>query len=168
MLESAVGIKDARVLDLYAGTGALGIEALSRGARWADFVEYDEKACAVIRENLWLTHLDGCGRVVRARVERIISEAAGVGGDTPHSPVRGPYDIILLDPPYGDPHLKDILERLALSPLVGGHTMVVVEHSKRVTLPESVGGRLVLMKTRCHGDTCVSMYRSIPQEEGPE
>lgn len=79
-----------RVLDLFAGSGALGIEALSRGAREAVLVESDPAACRLIRENLEATRLEGRGRVVRADVLRFLARTTGE-----------PFDLVFLDPPYG-------------------------------------------------------------------
>src|SRR5687768_17392832 len=78
-----------RVLDLFAGTGSLGIEFLSRGAEWADFVEQRREVCAIIRDNLRHTKLSERARVHHMPVERFISGAAGEA-----------YDIIMMDPPY--------------------------------------------------------------------
>src|SRR3972149_32442 len=80
----------ARVLDLYAGTGALGIEALSRGAAWCDFVECDRSACELIRENLRLTGFEDRARVYRLTAERALED------------LEGPYTLVLADPPYDD------------------------------------------------------------------
>src|SRR5690242_1951310 len=94
---AAYGFEGARVLDLYAGTGSLGIEMLSRGAEWADFVEQNAPVCQVIRDNLETTKLAGRARVHNIPVARFLSmrgsaQGAGVPG--------AEYDIILLDPPY--------------------------------------------------------------------
>ncbi|MER3405926.1 MAG: 16S rRNA (guanine(966)-N(2))-methyltransferase RsmD, partial [Chloroflexota bacterium] len=102
------------VLDLYAGTGALGIEALSRGAEHADFVESDRTMCAIIQANLERTKLAAHGRVLCRRVEDVLPE------------LTGPYDLILMDPPYDDPHRDEVLAKLAASSLVGPETLVVV------------------------------------------
>src|SRR3990170_1990950 len=82
-------IPGARVLDLYAGSGAVGIEALSRGASHATFVERGREALAALRTNLDRTGLAGMARVVDADVERFLATAGG-----------GPWDLIVLDPPY--------------------------------------------------------------------
>jgi 16S rRNA (guanine966-N2)-methyltransferase len=135
-----------RALDWFAGSGALGIEALSRGAGWVDFVERDPGAVAAIRRNLAAT-----GFSTRAAVHRL--EAAKALRALP-----GPYDIILADPPYALPELPRLLEELAASALVGPGTVVVVEHARRRPLPETLPD-LALVKQKRHGDTMLSIYR---------
>ncbi len=149
MLDSLYGVVDARVLDLYAGTGALGIEALSRGAAWADFVEENRAACAVIRENLARTRLAERAAVHCMTVRSALS--------VPHFTQGRAYDIILLDPPYADPDIGRIMEMTADSGLVADGAIVVLEHARRFAVRESYG-RLRLLKTRCHGDTCLSLF----------
>ena len=134
-----------RVLDLYAGSGALGIEALSRGARWADFVEPDRAAREALRANLERTRLAD-----RAAVH-------GVSAQTAVSTWGQAYDLIVLDPPYADPTAPDVLEALGRSFLVGPSTVVVLEHARAIAPPPSAG-RLALHKTRYHGGSGVSLY----------
>jgi len=145
MLE-ARGVDWARVLDLYAGSGALGIEALSRGAGWADFVEQDTRCCAAIRENLERTGLAEQGQVHCMAVRQALLS------------LQGRYGLVLLDPPYGDPHLAAVLEEIARLGLVNAESVVVVEHSRRAPLPERTGALRAVVNRR-HGDTCVSLYR---------
>ncbi|HWP29069.1 MAG TPA: RsmD family RNA methyltransferase [Chloroflexota bacterium] len=133
------------VLDLYAGSGALGIEALSRGARWADFVEPDPAARQAIEYNLQRTRLAD-----RAAIHAITAEQAV-------STWSRTYDLILLDPPYDDPSALRVFEALGRSPLVGPSTVVVYEHARGTVLPSEVG-RLRLAKTRYHGGSGVSLY----------
>ncbi|MCH7835783.1 MAG: 16S rRNA (guanine(966)-N(2))-methyltransferase RsmD [Chloroflexi bacterium] len=142
----AMGAELTRVLDLYAGSGALGIEALSRGARWCDFVEKNGRACASIRENLAKTGFDEQARVHCAPVERAASR------------LEGPYTLVLSDPPYAQA-ATEALERLAETGLVeAGTTVLVLEHSSREDAPEGLGG-LSQVKTLKHGDSAVSIYR---------
>ncbi len=142
----------ARVLDLYAGSGALGIEALSRGAEQADFVEQDRRQCEVIRQNLAAAGLAQQGRVFCGRVHRILPR------------LEGTYDVVFLDPPYGDPALPGTLEELGGSSLVGERSVVVVERSARQVLDE-VYGQMRLVRELRHGDTAVSAYTRNSQEE---
>ncbi|MFQ5873702.1 MAG: 16S rRNA (guanine(966)-N(2))-methyltransferase RsmD [Dehalococcoidia bacterium] len=143
-LESA-GADLGRVLDLYAGTGSFGIEALSRGVGWVDFVEQDPKHAAVIKANLTATGLEGRARVYRRSVERALDSFE----DT--------YGVIFLDPPYADSDLGVVMERLARSQLAGEDTTIVVEHSRHTTLGDSYGG-FTRGKMRRYGDTVVSIY----------
>jgi 16S rRNA (guanine966-N2)-methyltransferase len=149
MLESLCGIGDARVLDLYSGTGALGVEALSRGAAWADLVDSSRAACTVIKENLAVARC-----VDRAAVHCLSVKTAL---SAPYF-TQGPgYDIILLDPPYADPDIANVMDLLAAVSLVHDDTVVVLEHARRFPVQESYG-RLHLLKTRCHGDTGLSIF----------
>ncbi|HXH20931.1 MAG TPA: 16S rRNA (guanine(966)-N(2))-methyltransferase RsmD [Dehalococcoidia bacterium] len=142
----AHGADFTRVLDLYAGTGALGIEALSRGAGSCDFVEADASACEVIRENLRLTGYSERGRVICATVARAAAR------------LQGPYTLVVADPPYeydrAESELADLIERGLLLP--GG--IVAVEHAKRREWPERLAGLKKLL-TRRHGDSAVSLYQ---------
>ncbi len=133
------------VLDLYAGSGALGIEALSRGARWADFVEHDAAARKAIRTNLERTRLADHAAIEGRSVQAFISTA------------NRTYDLILLDPPYSDPALPAVLAALGRSVLVGPNSVVVYEHAREVVPPAEIGP-LRLQKTRYHGGSGVSLY----------
>ena len=144
----------ARVLDLYAGTGALGLEALSRGARWADFVEADPRACRLIRENLAGLGMEGQGRVLCRRVERALPA------------LEGPYDLVLADPPYDLWPLDPLLTALGRPGLLAPSAWVVVEHSARRDPPERAGP-LVRRDRRTYGDTALSFYTREQESDGP-
>jgi 16S rRNA (guanine966-N2)-methyltransferase len=143
----AMGAAYDRVLDLYAGTGALGIEALSRGEGSADFVERDAAAAAIIRENL-----RACGFASRGTVHRLTTERAAE-----RLADSGPFTLILADPPYYDEGAPEAVEAVAASALAGPETVLVYEHHRRTAPPAAVGG-LRLYRTRRHGDTAVSIY----------
>lgn len=147
----AMGADYSRVLDLYAGTGALGIEALSRGDGTADFVDNDAQATATAQANLEAT-----GFASRGHVHRIPAAAAV-------SRLHGPYTLVLADPPYYDGDVFGAVEAVASSALVDDATIIVVEHHRRETPPEALG-RLPVYRTRRHGDSVVSIYA---QEEAP-
>ena len=143
----SMGADLSRTLDLYAGSGALGIEALSRGAASCDFVEKDARACASIRQNLSKTGFEGQGEVLCLPVERALPR------------LEGPYTLVLADPPYAL-EATATLELLAERGLVvAGSTTLVLEHSSRRAPPEELGG-LQLSWTRRYGDTQVSIYRT--------
>ena len=139
-----------RVLDLYAGTGALGIEALSRGADRADFVDVSSGCQRLIRENLERTGLGSHGRVVGAAVLQVLDRPQAYGLD-------GPYEVVLVDPPYDDPTLEPTLAALARGGLLASAALVVVEHSRRSAPAEAYDG-LELIRRRRYGDTEVSYY----------
>jgi len=144
MLE-ARGAEFTRVLDLYAGTGALGIEALSRGAEWADFVERDRAACAVIASNLDRTGLSGRAHIVRGVLPAALNR------------ISGAYTLVLCDPPYADPGVAEVQSYPALAAAVGAGTTIVFEHDRR-TMPPEEFATLPRQVTRRHGDTAVSLY----------
>jgi 16S rRNA (guanine966-N2)-methyltransferase len=136
----------SRVLDLYAGTGALGIEALSRGADGADFVERNPRLCNLIKENLKHTGFAEQGSVYCMSADKALSV------------LKGAYGILLLDPPYADATVAKTTEKLSCSRLVGEDSTIVIEHSKRVPLQERYGNFKQIKNLR-HGDSCVSVYQ---------
>lgn len=132
-----------RVLDLYAGSGALGIEALSRGAGRTVFVERDLRARRVIQANL-----AGLGLEARARVE---------GGDAGSASAfaGGPFDLVLADPPYGEADLAALLARAAAALAPGG--VLAVEQAAGGDLPDAPE-TLALWKDRRYGTTRLTLY----------
>lgn len=150
---ASLGVEPERVLDLYAGTGSVGIEALSRGARSADFVEQSRDATAVIRANLETTGFAGRGQVHQQSVSAFIASR------------RGPYDFVIMDPPYADPEIISTFERLEGSALVQFGAIVVIGHSPRVELPDRIG-QLECLRRRCHGDSCFSIYEMTDPGNG--
>lgn len=145
MLE-ARGVEPERVLDLYAGTGALGIEALSRGAAWCDFVERDAAAAGVIRDNLAALGLTPRARVARQDVRRFVEAQAGE-----------PYDLVMADPPYADESVGGVLELLLGSPLVSDSTILAWEHPSRRATPQRLGSFDCIAERR-HGDTVILLF----------
>ena len=135
-----------RVLDSYAGSGALGIEALSRGDGACDFVEQNAAASKVIGQNLALTDLEERGQVHKATLASALER------------LSGPYTLVFADPPYDDNEALATLERLASSSLIAKDGTLVLEHSSRQSAPEKLG-RLRLDWSRRYGDTQVSMYQ---------
>jgi 16S rRNA (guanine966-N2)-methyltransferase len=137
-------VADATVLDLFAGSGALGIEALSRGAGSAIFVDQDERAVRVVRQNLEALGLAGRGRAVRAEVARWLA--------TNPDAVKS-ASLVLLDPPYNDAILARALA--LLDSLVAAGATVVAERFHRQALPDL--RRLRTGRERRYGDTGVSV-----------
>ncbi len=148
---ASLGVEYDRVLDLYAGSGAIGIEALSRGASWCDFVDRDNHAVRAIRENL-----EHVGYVDRGRIHRVPVLTMIRGA-------REPYDMVTFDPPYADPDIISTLNALSLSNAVRDGTIVAVGHSPRVDLPERIG-RLEKLRGRCHGDSCFSVFDVVVEQ----
>ena len=141
----ALGASMERVLDLYAGSGALGLEALSRGAAWVDFVDQDSRACAVVRGNLATLRL-----AEQAHVYHMAAQKALLS-------LREPYTLVFVDPPYDDPQALPVLSSLAGSPLLAPDAIVCWEHSARKEAPAKVGD-LDLLRERRYGDTVVTLY----------
>ncbi len=143
----ADAVRGARVLDLYAGTGALGIEALSRGAVRADFVESSARLSAQIRESLRQLSLEEQGHVYGSKAERALDA------------LSGGYDLVFADPPYSMDSVGALLDRLGRGELVAEGGLVVVEHRFNTVLAESYG-KLALLTSRRYGDTGVSIFQS--------
>ena len=141
----AMGAAYDRVLDLYAGTGALGIEALSRGEGTADFVEQDPEGVRIIGDNV--AHI---GFSDRAAVHRLDVRAAG-------RRLRGPYTLVLADPPYYDSDAIEAVGAFAQPPFVAPGSVLVLEHHRRLPVPDTLGA-MRLYRRRRHGDTVVSVY----------
>ncbi len=135
-----------QVLDLFSGSGSLGIEALSRGAGWVDFVEREPRCCAIIRENLEKTKLTEQAHIYCCSVAKAFSF------------LDKEYSIILMDPPYSDSSIGNLVEQLGTSELVGTDTTVVITHSPHLPL-NSTYGTLNLIKEHRHGDSCIAVYR---------
>jgi 16S rRNA (guanine966-N2)-methyltransferase len=137
-----------RVLDLFAGSGGLGIEALSRGARSAEFIERDRDAARILSANLRTTGLDERAHVHQTPV------ALGLRA------VRGPVDLVFADPPYADLEaLQSTVTTLSTPGVLEPTSVVVLEQAWANEPPPNVGV-LGLQSTRRHGRTRVSLYAS--------
>lgn len=141
-------VVEAMVLDLFAGTGALTLEALSRGARSAVLVEDQAAALSVLRQNLASLGVEARTRVMPLPVQAALRKLAAQGMQ---------FSLIFLDPPYGRGLALGTLEALKDSGLLLPEARVIAEHSHREALPEQVG-RLELSQSRRYGDTQVSFY----------
>jgi 16S rRNA (guanine966-N2)-methyltransferase len=142
-------LEGARVLDLYAGSGALAIEALSRGAKSAVLVERDRRAVSAIRDNLATLSLAGDARVLALAVERAVAALSS----------EAPFDLVLCDPPWaaGGSALP-VLAKLTLCGKLASGARVVLEHPSRDT-PEPPKG-LERFDQRSFGDTGLSFFRA--------
>ncbi|MSP78572.1 MAG: 16S rRNA (guanine(966)-N(2))-methyltransferase RsmD [Dehalococcoidia bacterium] len=139
-------VPGAHALDLFAGTGAMGMEALSRGAAWVDFVEMNTHQCNAIRDTLKAMDFTKHSAVYCTKAER----AASV--------LQGPYDIIIMDPPYEMEGVDHLVEEIGISRLVAPGTLLALEHSTHHLTPE-VLGTFFLAKHRRYGDTVLSIYQ---------
>ncbi len=144
-------VAGARVLDAYAGTGASGLEALSRGARAVTFVESDRRAQALIAENLSKCGVQEGYAIIRATVERAVPRLAA-------EPRFEPFDIILLDPPYD----RSPVEALStVDRLLAQDGLVVLEHAHRIAAPDTAG-RLERIRNLRSGDSALAFYTCRP------
>jgi len=145
-------VSGARFLDLFAGTGAVGIEALSRGAREVVFVENHLPAAALIRKNLESLGLTSSARVLPVDAMRGMQELA-VGRATE------PFEIVFLDPPYAAAgEYARVLTFLGDALFLRDGSLVIAEHRKTSTLPEKVG-RLECVRVLRQGDASLTFYR---------
>ena len=139
------GLDGARVLDLYAGTGALGIEALSRGAAEAVFVEKARPSLDALQRNVATLGLTARARILRRDAVAAIT-LLGRAGER--------FDLIFVDPPYASGEAERALRALPAAGLLAPGGALVVERSRRHDLPDVEG--LVLLDERRYGDTVVS------------
>lgn len=148
--ESVAG---ARVADLFAGSGALGIEALSRGAAHCTFVENARPALAALRANLAKTRL----------AERAEVLACDAFAALPQLEARGPFSIVFVDPPYrlvaNTGPFAALLEGLASSPALAPNALIVVQHDTPTPLPQAIG-RLAIADQRVYGSTTLTFLRA--------
>jgi len=145
-LESLDAIADARVLDLYAGSGALGLEALSRGASSVDLVERSRSAAAVVRRNIVTVArtLDvSPARVHESAVLAFLRRATG------------PYDLVFTDPPYDLEDQSMDADLTALAPLLSDDAVVVIERARRSTPPDVAAAGLEVFREKSYGDTAI-------------
>ncbi len=153
-------VKDTMVLDLFAGTGNLGIEALSRGAKRAVFVEMGRHAVPVIRRNL-----AQCGMWDRSEnVPKDVIRAIGILKD------RGErFDLLLIDPPYGKGMIQRTLLKLRTNPIYHDDSILVIQHDRREPLSPSAGHWNLIRQKRI-GDTLLSFLEPVSKaaEERPE
>lgn len=152
-------LPEARFLDLFAGSGAVGIEALSRGAACCTFVELVPSHLKVVAENLETTGLT-------ARAELIRRDARAAIRDLSH---RGrQYDIVFVDPPYGQGLVPEVLEAVAGTGLLAADGWVICEHHRRDPVPDLVpardaAGSLSRFRELIFGETVVSLYRAAAE-----
>jgi 16S rRNA (guanine(966)-N(2))-methyltransferase RsmD len=145
-------LSGARVLDLFAGTGSLGIEALSRGAVKVVFVDDSLKAIELIRKNLKLCGMAESGLVLRKNLSR--------GLLFPKQPFSAaPFDLVFLDPPYEKGLIVPLVEELDQRGLLEKHSRVVAQSEKKSDLPEIVG-KLKTAKVRIYGATRITLFKN--------
>jgi 16S rRNA (guanine(966)-N(2))-methyltransferase RsmD len=142
-------VSGARVLDAFAGTGAVGIEALSRGAAHVTFVDVDRRALALVAANLRRCGVTDRYAIIRTRL-----------GDDASALPGGAFDLAVLDPPYD----ADLVAPLhAIAPLMMPGGLVVLEHARRHHAPEGIPG-MVRMRVLTSGDSALTVYRAVSDQ----
>lgn len=143
LFSSLGNICHGRVVDLFAGSGILGIEALSRGARSGTFVESDRSAAKTVRSNLRQSGFRNCSRVLVQPVESFLMSS------------EAEFDLVIADPPYQYSDIEWLLVR-ASKKVEAEHGLLVLEHAASRSLPQLAD--LVLSRTRIHGDSAFTVY----------
>jgi 16S rRNA (guanine966-N2)-methyltransferase len=143
------GVRGLSVLDLYAGTGGFGVEALRRGAVRLVMVERDYGSCQDLKLALAKLAAGDQAKVIRGDVLRSISA------------LEGPFDVVFADPPYADNPFEALAEKLIENGLVTVGGTVILEHFQKTQLPDMLAGMRLVTRRR-YGDAAVSVYRVTP------
>lgn len=138
-------IEGRRVLDLFAGSGQLGIEALSRGASYGVFVDQSAEAVKVIKANLKKVKFDQKATVLQSDYLRYLSSCSEK------------FDIIFLDPPYAQSHLENALQKISEIDILSEGGIIICERPREKVMPAVVGD-LICSKDYCYGKTAVNLY----------
>ena len=149
-------VQDARVLDLFAGTGALSLEAISRGAREAVLIDMDHAACAAIKKNMETSRLGEQCRLI-SRDYRMAIDALSREGQK--------FDVVFIDPPYKMENTGEMCAALYDRGLLGEQFLIVVEH--RRGMAPLLDERFEAFDLRKYGDTEITFVRSAKREEAP-
>ena len=142
-------IKGLRVLDLFAGTGSLGIEALSRGALEAVFIDNSNQAINLIKKNLKRCGFEALGLIIKKDLGRGLPRYSAF--------IKKRFELVFMDPPYGKAFIPPLLKELSEGKVLSDSSIVVTESSKFDCLP-SDSGALQLFKERTHGETRLNLY----------
>ena len=145
-------VQGARVLDLFGGSGQLGIEAISRGAAGAVFVDASDRACRLIRENLKRTHFENEAKVVCSDYLSYLTRC------------QEKFDIIFLDPPYAEEFLENSLKRITEIDILQSGGIIVAERPTGKELPWDFPG-FARSKDYKYGNTVLAIYRKDRQDE---
>lgn len=138
-----------RVLDLFAGTGSLGFEALSRGALYSFFIDNSQQSINLIKKNLVLCGYRGSGTISKADLNKGIPRN--------HPLLRDTFDLVFLDPPYQRGYISPLLYKISAGTMLSPISRVVAESSKTEILPVSTK-KLEMTDTRLFGDTRITVY----------
>lgn len=149
-------VSGGRFLDLYAGTGAVGIEAISRGATAVTFVECDSRALQVLRKNLAACGFEDHAHVRVGRTENFLARPDWWDG---------PYGVVFADPPYADTQAIETVRIVWATELLAEDGVMVIEQDVRAVLPPSVAGA-ALIRRYVYGDTALFLYGAAPRPGG--
>jgi 16S rRNA (guanine966-N2)-methyltransferase len=144
-------VQNAIFVDLFAGTGSVGLEALSHGACHVYFVEHDRRALTILQANIRRCAMEGRATIVAAPLPHALQQL----------PASVQADIMFLDPPYASELAEDTLATLTARPLLAAHGVLVWQHRARRVIPHMVLER-PLWKSRCYGNTQLSLYAAFP------
>ncbi len=144
------GVTGSRFIDLFAGCGAVGIEALSRGAEHATFIESNPKHARIIRENIERCGLQQSTKVVFGDILLMLDRIKHRDSS---------YDIIFADPPYDYPKWKILLSKIIVNVNISNSGYLIFEHSSKVFMPDAIDENLVLYGNYTYGDTTLTVYR---------
>jgi len=154
-------IADATLLDLYAGSGVIGLEALCRGAAWATFVESDPEACRCIHDNIRTLGLHAATHVWCGSVREFLRRPGGA------PPSGRPFDLVFADPPYnsgrGAPAAGPLLLLCRQSDKIAPHAWIMIEHAAKTAMPmEGAGWQQT--RTYPYGDSAMTLYRPLASD----
>jgi len=149
-------LTDLRVLDLFAGTGSLGIESLSRGAKNAVFVDNSHRALVIIKNNLIMCGYEGLSMVIRAKLPNGLPHIQDLG--------CGQFDVVFIDPPYGKGYIRPTIHKLLDKKLLAKDSRIVVESSKNANDPFPIDlYNLQLKLTKSYGSTVINFYSNYKE-----
>lgn len=146
-------LQGARFLDLCAGTGAVGMEALSRGAQSVVFVESHAASLKLIQENLRQCGLTSHARIIPDPADAYLQGSKG-------EQALPPFDIVFADPPYQESIAEKLLTLLGDSTKISANTLVILEHSKHISIPAQIG-RLTQTRQYRYGDTMLTVFQAL-------
>lgn len=152
----AHAVTASHVLDLFAGTGAMGMEALSRGARQAVFVDHSAAAVALLRRNLTMCRLEACSRVIQWNIAKNLN---------PLQAYPRTFDLVFMDPPYGQGLIAPCLGRLAACGALASGALIVVEHAPDESL-RALPPALACTDHRRYGRTAITLL-ALSDADGP-
>jgi 16S rRNA (guanine(966)-N(2))-methyltransferase RsmD len=148
----ADAVMDSRVLDLFAGTGALGLEAISRGASHCVFVDNNRDSLRLVQENIRCLGAENESRLISGDYQVVLNQ------------LKGPFDLIFMDPPYRHHEMEEILNRIQEKSLLALHGHIIIEHNQKDRLPERAG-EFLTVKSKRYGSTHITIYQQHRNSE---